>query len=97
MLSEESRKYFHNAIPMSGVIDNFWAMSKENDHLVSLCNITEKIGEPKQTYEELVAFLKSISIERIKELFPKLELDQVLEFYWTPVIESMFNANIEIH
>lgn len=89
MLSSESRKYFHNAIPMSGSIENPWAMSKQNDHVAAMFDVAEKLGEPKKTFEELLNFLKTASVDTIRKGFPSMELAHTIELFWTPVIESM--------
>lgn len=88
MMSAESRKYFRNAIPMSGSAENFWAMSKENNHLAMVIDLAEKLGEPKETYDELVEFLKSISVDKIRKLFPSITFEHTLELIWTPVKEG---------
>lgn len=59
MFSSESRKYFRNVIPMSGVADNYWALSAKSDYLDLAHHIAKDLGKTKQTTEELIEFFKS--------------------------------------
>lgn len=90
ILSSESQKYFRNAIPMSGVIGNYWAMSEENDHLELAHKIARDLGEPKNSFEELVAFLKSTPADKLSEYSTIVGSNILFEIPFTPVIESKF-------
>ncbi|XP_031638986.1 esterase 6-like [Contarinia nasturtii] len=87
MLSTESRKYFHNAIAMSGVIGNYWAMSEHNDHLDIAHKIAGDLDEPKNSYEDLLAFLKSAPADKISEYSKILLPNAVAVIQFTPVVE----------
>ncbi|XP_055308325.1 esterase B1-like [Sitodiplosis mosellana] len=87
ILSAESRKYFRNAIPMSGVIDNYWAMSEKNDHVELAYKIAKDFGEPKDTYDELVNFLMSAPADKLSEYSLLVVPNILFEIAFTPVIE----------
>lgn len=88
VLSAESRKCFRNAIAMSGVIDNYWAMSETNDHLELAHEIASDFGEPKKTDEELVEFLKSAPADKLSEYGTVVVSSILFKFPFGPVIES---------
>lgn len=89
ILSAESRKYFHNAIPMSGAVFNFWALFLVKNHLAEAHNIANELGEPKTTFEELVEFLKTVPAEKFKK-FAISTPDKGVRFQllYGPVVES---------
>lgn len=63
----ESRKYFRNAISMSEVVDNYVAMSKNNDHLEFAYKMSNDFGGPKNTFEKLLEFLKSTPADKLSQ------------------------------
>ncbi|XP_055310975.1 juvenile hormone esterase-like [Sitodiplosis mosellana] len=87
VLSAESRKYFRNAIIMSGVVDNYWAMSDNNDHVELAYQMARELDEPKDTIEELVAFLKSAPPNKLSQNINIAETKLRLPLPFTPVIE----------
>ncbi|XP_055303123.1 carboxylic ester hydrolase-like [Sitodiplosis mosellana] len=87
ILSAESRKYFHNAIPMSGVADHYWAMSEHNDHVELAYKIARDLGEPKSTHDELIAFLKSAPAEKLDQYSTVAVPNVLVEIVFTPLIE----------
>lgn len=88
MLSAESRKYFHNAISMSGVVDNHWAWSENNNHLEIAHKMAKEFNEPQNTTDELIAFLKTISAEKFNAYSKIITLTQLIDVPFKPVIES---------
>lgn len=88
VLSTESRKYFRNAISMSGVIDNYWGLSENNHHLELAHQIATEIDEPKTTHEELVEFFKSAPAKNLSEYSTVLKYTPLLQIAFVPVIES---------
>lgn len=88
ILSAESRKYFRNAIPMSGSTEAWWALSND-DHLQRAFNIAKELGEPKETKEQLIAFLKDVPADKLGPLAPIQTKESVLfELPLAPIIES---------
>lgn len=73
---------------MSGTTETCWATAKENNHLKLMFEIAKEMGEPKQTYEELVDFIKTISGEKISKRFPSYDRDHTVKLIWAPVVES---------
>lgn len=90
MLSTESRKYFHNAIAMSGVIGNYWAMTENNDHLEIAHKIASDLDSLKKSQEELVAFLKSAPADKLSEYSTVIAPKAISLVAFTPVVESEF-------
>lgn len=95
VLSDESRKYFRNAALLSGTAENFWALSEQNDHSPLAYEIAKDLGEPKQSFEELIEFMKTAPADKIVvygSIFPRLRRTARLMF--APVIESERNVNL---
>lgn len=64
VLSSESRKYFRNAIAMSGTANNYWAiLPMGRDHLNLARKISKDMNKFKQSAEDLVELLKSAPAE----------------------------------
>lgn len=59
ILSRASRKYFRNAILMSGTVNNFWALYGKSDHLQLAYEITMDSGYSVNSLGELILFLKT--------------------------------------
>lgn len=86
-LSSESRKYFRNAILMSGTVDNLWAMYEKNDHLSQAYEIAERMGlESQQSLEELIDFMKTAPAEKVSEYGTSWARTFILEM--SPIVES---------
>ena len=73
---------------MSGVAGNYWAISEHNDHLELAHKIAADFGEPKKTYENLVAFLKSAPADKLSEYSTVTSPNILFDIPFTPVIES---------
>lgn len=73
---------------MSGVAYNYWAMSGSNDHLEFAYKIARDMGEPKNTFQDLVEFLKSIPAEKFNEYSLLTVHDILMEISFSPIIES---------
>lgn len=90
ILSAESRKYFRNAIPMSGAIANPWALQPKKDYLKSAFKIAEQLGKPQKSYDELVTFLKTIPADSFNRFCTLVSDDPVkIGLSLGPVVESM--------
>ncbi|XP_031624710.1 esterase B1-like isoform X2 [Contarinia nasturtii] len=87
ILSTESKKLFRNAILMSGVIGAYWAMSENNHHLEIVRKIAIDLNEPKETYEELLTFLKSAPADKLKEYSTIKAPNGIAIFSFAPVVE----------
>lgn len=89
MLSSESRKYFHNAIPMSGTVNNLWALYEKNEHKTLAYKLAANLGQPKYTLEELIDFLKTVPANKTLEYdHEAFEADRTGQLLLAPVIES---------
>lgn len=92
ILSAESRKYFRNAILMSGVVDLYWAVNKRGDNLDLALKITEELDGPKQSASELIEFFKSVPAKKIREYGSRSGFyKRTLQSDFGPVIESKRN------
>lgn len=99
ILSAESRKYFHNAIAMSGSTENLWAMSHAENHLKLAYNMAEDLNKTINSIDELINFLKEVPIEHIQWYFLIFKNDIFLTRF-APVIESkiwMFGENFIVN
>lgn len=92
IVSAESRKYFQNAIPMSGSIENYWAMSPHKDPLEQAFQIARDLGKPQHSYEDLVAFLKAESADTLNRFSTiGFQKNALLHVEFGPVVESMYS------
>lgn len=91
ILSSESRKYFQRAILLSGAIDNHSALSEEKHHLKRAHQIAKELGEPKNSVEDLVEFLKNVSANELSQ-FSTIQVASNTLFMvaFGPIIESAF-------
>lgn len=92
ILSAESRKYFRNAIPMSGSIGNLWALSPES-HLTRVHQILEEeLGEPKRSNEELLEYFKTAPPQFFNKI-SRVEVNSGMQYTvpFGPVVESKLN------
>lgn len=90
VLSAESRKYFRNAIAMSGTVNNYWALSKD-DHLKRAFKIAEQLGEPKKTHDELIALLKTVPAEKLHSFAVIEDINNIFSTIpLSPVVERTF-------
>lgn len=89
VLSNESRKYFQNAIITSGTAENYWAFSEQSNHLKFAHQMAIDLNAPQDSFENLVEFLKTVSVDKL------VGYGNILGFFrrrssllMTPVIES---------
>lgn len=73
---------------MSGVVDNYWAMTENKNHLELANQIVKDFGESKDTTEELVAFLKSTPADKLNKYNDIIPGSLLFILPLTPVIES---------
>lgn len=99
ILSSESRSYFRNAIPMSGSVDDFWAMYKENDHLALAYKIAKDIGKPINSLEELIEVLKVAPANKLSEYSVTTGfLRRTFTTEFAPLVESESDGhNLHLH
>lgn len=94
IFSAESRKYFKNAIVMSGSVHSPWALqATTKDHLKSAFEMAKQLGKPQKSYEDLVAFLKAAPADSFNQfcvVIPESPVKLTLSF--GPVVESMINS-----
>lgn len=88
ILSAESRKYFRNAMCLSGSYFSYWGMSKKNDHLDLAYKIAEDLGEPQQSLSGLIKLLTSVSAKELSKYSTVNSTRGRLEIDFAPVIES---------
>lgn len=76
---------------------DWWALSHD-DHLKRAFDIANELGEPKETKDELIAFLKSVPAEKLGKLATMSAVNDVLfEIPLAPIIErrlKSFKTNI---
>lgn len=89
MLSKKSRKYFRNAILMSGTVDIVWALASNGaKNQLSTAFMTARVlGKPQGTFEDLVSFFKTAPAN----IFSNYTTDfaRVFNITMAAVIESM--------
>lgn len=88
MMSSESRKYFRNAILMSGTVDVAWAMNSKSDHLAMAFKIADDLGQPKHSIDELVELLKAAPANKIAKYGAKGFTERTMNYVMAPIIES---------
>lgn len=83
---------------MSGSVANRWAMSPEKHHLERAFQIAKELGKPQNSYEELVAFLKTESSDTLNQ-FSSIEVVSYALFIviFGPVVESMLSNQESPH
>lgn len=93
ILSEESRKYFRNAIPMSGSIENYWALAKDSNHLEYAYKIASDFNVTASNFDELVTFWKNVAVSDDLHWYTILDKsDDVFQIIFAPVVESEFHS-----
>ena len=96
VLSSESRKYFRNAVIMSGSAVNHWGLSNY-DHLKHAFKIAHDLGQRIMDQHKLVEFLKTISAEKFT---PFADIDirkNVLhQIPIAPIVESKYSILTEL-
>lgn len=73
---------------MSGSVENLWAFSNESDHLKGAFQVAERLGKPKNTYDELVEFFKMVPPENLHQFTMVPEDDSLSVIRFGPTIES---------
>lgn len=94
VLSAESRKYFRNAIPMSGTTENHWAWYEHKSQLEISYRMANELGEPKEKLNELIEFLMSASAEDLSKYSTIDISDNVFAMPFAPVVESEASSRI---
>lgn len=94
VLSSESRKYFRNAILLSGTAMAPWAISNDKSHISNAYQMAEDLGEPKNNLDELIEFLQSVPSEKIVRYGSSMVgFHRTLNFKYAPVIERTYITN----
>lgn len=93
VLSAESRKYFRNAIAMSGSAVHFWAMTTAENHVNIAFEMAARFGQPQANVSDLVELLKSLPAKEFIE-FTTTEWLQAgaFKFPICPLIESRLQS-----
>lgn len=65
-------------------------MSGKNDHVELAYQIARDLGEPKNTLQDLVEFLKSAPADELSIYSLLLAKDVLFDIPFTPVIESVY-------
>lgn len=90
VLSSESRKYFHNAIVLSGSAESPWGFANQNDHLPFAYKIAQDLGKPQDSLQGLIEFFKSVPADAIvKYGDPSSLFTRTPVTTWAPIIESL--------
>lgn len=89
VLSAESRKYFRNAIVMSGSAVHYWGISSLPNHIDLAVEMTSSWGVPKTHLNEIIDVLKSVPAEKFVE-FSRLAstIQRTFAIPNGPVVES---------
>lgn len=87
MLSAESRKYFRNAIAMSGSALHRWALSTMPTHTRLAFDMASRLGQPQANLTDLVDFLHSVPAEEFAKV-SGFVMAGTIEVPFAPVVES---------
>ncbi|XP_055301656.1 esterase B1-like [Sitodiplosis mosellana] len=88
ILSSESRKYFRNAILLSGTAESDWGFASKNGHRSIAHEIARDLGKPQDSMQSLINFFKTVPAESIVKyasaasLFTKTPVTT-----WAPILE----------
>lgn len=81
---------------MSGAVEHLWALSNDN-HLKRAFDIATELGEPKETKEELIAFLQSVPADELGKFVPSQTKESSLfDLPMAPIVESKRKFRIKI-
>lgn len=81
---------------MSGSVNNYWAMSENNNHVEIAYQIARDLEQPKNTYQELVDFLKLVPSDIFNDYSALADAPTVLfNILLTPVIEREYLNQIK--
>lgn len=75
---------------LSGTVDNYWAMSEENDHLELAYQIAKDLGEPQNSFNGLVNLLRSTPAQKLNPFSGLNQTYGRLEITFLPVVESAY-------
>lgn len=89
ILSAESRKYFRNAICMSGSIENYWAFAQEKNNLELAHQIARNLGQPQNSTAHLAEFLQTVEVKKLKSYSTLSWLQGTIAVKFAPVIERL--------
>lgn len=75
---------------MSGSVNNPWALLPEKDHLKNAFDVAKQIDKPQNSYDELVTFLQSTSVESLNQ-FSVIYVEHGIKFNvaFGPIVESI--------
>lgn len=88
-MSSESRKYFQNAIILSGTTENVWARFTDTNHILLAHQIASDLGEPKESNDELIEFFKSVPADKIQNYGAMTLTHRDFRIKFAPLIERM--------
>lgn len=89
ILNSESRKYFRNAILVSGSAFNYWATSEQNDHLEFAHKLAKDAGKQTDQNDELIEVLLTLPPNKLVEAPPSPGgIQRTFTSRIAPVIES---------
>lgn len=87
-LSSESRKYFRNAIIMSGSAENYWTYSSHSSHLDLTIEMASDLGEEHPPFDRLVELLQSAPADELTEYGSVSNLvSRTFSLMYAPLIE----------
>lgn len=73
---------------MSGTTENLWAMFEDNDHLELAYKIAKDLGQPKESLDELTAFLQTAPADKLTVFSTIDTVDNIFTIPFGPVVES---------
>lgn len=77
---------------MSGSVENYWSLSKDDNHLEYAYKIAEELNATANSFDELVIFLKNVSADELHSYTLLEKNDDLFEIIFGPVIESEFKV-----
>lgn len=89
VLSKVSRKFFQNAIVLSGSTENVWAQSPYKNHVSLAHQIASDLGESKKSHEDLIAFFKTVPANKIQKYGAMTLSHQDFRISYGPIIERL--------
>lgn len=97
-ISAESRKYFRNAIAMSGSAVHFWSLSSIQNNIEYAFELASSWGKAPANLNELIDVLKTISADKFIEYSSLAsKIGRIFEIPNGPVIEGKQHKQCQFH
>lgn len=73
---------------MSGTTENLWAMFEGKDHSERAHKIANDLGQPKESLDELIAFLQTAPADKLTAYSTIDTVDNLFTIPFGPMVES---------